>query len=201
MIVADGSSGGDAGIETLPARIAIETTVNGRPIALEIEPWESLASALRDRLGMTGTKVSCDVQACGACTVLVDGLPRSACTFLAYETRGRNVLTVEGLETVDGSLTAIQEAFIAESAFQCGFCTPGMLLATHALLRNEDAEDDDEIIEHMSGNLCRCTGYLPILAAVLRARQGAAGGAALDGLDARAEQPARGSPTPVGRRG
>jgi aerobic-type carbon monoxide dehydrogenase small subunit (CoxS/CutS family) len=171
--------------EALPEKITIETTVNGRSVALEIDPWESLASALRDRLGMTGTKVSCDVQACGACTVLVDGLPRSACTYLAYETRGREVLTVEGLETVDGSLTAIQDAFIAESAFQCGFCTPGMLLATHALLTNQDADDDDEIIEHMSGNLCRCTGYLPILAAVLRARDAKAGGAAIDGLASR----------------
>jgi aerobic-type carbon monoxide dehydrogenase small subunit (CoxS/CutS family) len=172
----------DSRADGLPDKIAIETTVNGRPVSLEIDPWESLASALRDRLGMTGTKVSCDVQACGACTVLVDGLPRSACTFLAYEVRGRHVLTVEGLETVDGSLTAIQEAFIAESAFQCGFCTPGMLLATHALLTNEDAEEDDAIIEHMSGNLCRCTGYLPILAAVLRARAAKAAGAPIDGL-------------------
>ena len=171
--------------EALPAKIAIETTVNGRTVTLEIDPWESLASALRDRLGMTGTKVSCDVQACGACTVLVDGLPRSACTYLAYETRGRQVVTVEGLETVDGSLTAIQDAFIAESAFQCGFCTPGMLLATHALLMNQDANEDDEIIEHMSGNLCRCTGYLPILAAVLRAREAKAGGAPIDGLASR----------------
>jgi aerobic-type carbon monoxide dehydrogenase small subunit (CoxS/CutS family) len=151
---------------------------------------------------MTGTKVSCDVQACGACTVLVDGLPRSACTYLAYEARGRQVLTVEGLETIDGSLTAVQEAFIAESAFQCGFCTPGMLLATHALLTNEDAGDDDQIIEHMSGNLCRCTGYLPILAAVLRARQAAADGAPIDGLDDRvAPTLSHGSPTLSGRRG
>jgi aerobic-type carbon monoxide dehydrogenase small subunit (CoxS/CutS family) len=179
--VADGA---DAAT-TLPEKIAIATTVNGRAVSLEIDPWESLASALRDRLGMTGTKVSCDVQACGACTVLVDGLPRSACTFLAYEARGRDVLTVEGLERVDGSLTAIQEAFIAESAFQCGFCTPGMLLATHALLTNEDADEDDAIIEHMSGNLCRCTGYLPILAAVLRARDAKAHGSPIDGLASR----------------
>ena len=181
--------------------MTIETTVNGRPVALEIDPWESLATALRERLGMTGTKVSCDVQACGACTVLVDGLPRSACTYLAYETRGRDVLTVEGLETVDGSLTAIQDAFIVESAFQCGFCTPGMLLATHALLTNEDAEDDDAIVEHMSGNLCRCTGYLPILAAVLRARKAAADGAAIDGSgNGDALINSSGSPTPPARR-
>ena len=186
--MADGPGTGRAtaaASSSLPERISIETTVNGRPVSLEIDPWESLATTLRERLGMTGTKVSCDVQACGACTVLVDGLPRSACTYLAYEARGREVLTVEGLETVDGSLTAIQEAFIAESAFQCGFCTPGMLLATHALLTNEDDADDDAIIEHMSGNLCRCTGYLPILAAVLRARAEKAAGAPIDGLASR----------------
>ena len=141
---------------------------------MEVDPWESLSTTLRSGLGLNGTKISCDVQACGACTVLVDGLPRSSCTFLAYEARGRQVLTVEGLELPDGTLSAVQEAFIAESAFQCGFCTPGMLLATHALINSEDADDDDEVIEHMSGNLCRCTGYLPIVAAVLRARNAAA---------------------------
>jgi aerobic-type carbon monoxide dehydrogenase small subunit (CoxS/CutS family) len=187
--------------ERLPEPITIETTINGRPVTVEIDPWEALATTLRSRLGLTGTKVSCDVQACGACTVLVDGLPRSACTFLAYEARGREVLTVEGLETPDGSLTAIQEAFIAESAFQCGFCTPGMLLATHALLANEDAQDDDAIVEQMTGNLCRCTGYLPILAAVLRARKAAAAGAPIDGLAARLAAPAGPAATPPpGRR-
>jgi aerobic-type carbon monoxide dehydrogenase small subunit (CoxS/CutS family) len=186
--------------ETLPDKITVETTVNGRRVSLEIDPWESLASALRDRLGLTGTKVSCDVQACGACTVLVDGLPRSACTSLAYEARGREVLTVEGLEKADGTLTAIQEAFIAESAFQCGFCTPGMLLATHALLTNEDADDDDAIVEHMTGNLCRCTGYLPILAAVLRARQAKAHGSPIDGVDSRALSPAGKAAAPPPRR-
>jgi aerobic-type carbon monoxide dehydrogenase small subunit (CoxS/CutS family) len=160
----------------LPERMAIEITLNGRPVSVEIDPWESLATTLRSRLGLTGTKVSCDVQACGACTVLVDGLPRSSCTFLAYEARGRDVLTVEGLESADGTLSAIQEAFVADSAFQCGFCTPGMLLATHALLANEDAQDDDEVIAHLSGNLCRCTGYLPIVAAVVRARRAVAAG-------------------------
>jgi len=163
-----------AGPDALPEKIAIEMTVNGRPVVLEVDPWESLATTLRTRLGLTGTKISCDVQACGACTVLVDGLSRSSCTYLAYEARGREVLTVEGLESADGTLSPIQEAFIADSAFQCGFCTPGMLLATHALINGEDADDDDEVIGHMSGNLCRCTGYLPIVAAVLRARKAAA---------------------------
>ncbi len=152
--------------------IAVVMTVNRTEVSVEVEPSESLSYTLRNRLGLTGTKLSCDVQACGACTVLVDGLPRSSCTFLTYEARGREVLTVEGL-AVDGVLHPVQEAFIAESAFQCGFCTPGMLLTAHAYLANEaeaDADDDD-LIEHMSGNLCRCTGYLPIVAAILRAQK------------------------------
>lgn len=158
----------------LPEKITIQMTVNGRPVAVEADPWEALSHTLRTRLGLTGTKISCDVQACGACTVLVDGLPRSSCTYLAYEAQGREVLTVEGLETADGSLSPIQQAFIDQSGFQCGFCTPGMLLATHALITSEDADDDDAVIEHMSGNLCRCTGYVPIVAAVLQARKAAA---------------------------
>jgi aerobic-type carbon monoxide dehydrogenase small subunit (CoxS/CutS family) len=159
--------------------ITVALTVNGTEVSVEVAPSESLASTLRWRLGLTGTKVSCDVQACGACTVLVEGLPRSACTYLTYEARGREVTTVEGLAT-DGALNAIQEAFIAETAFQCGFCTPGMLLTAHAYLKSEaeaDADDED-LIEHMSGNLCRCTGYIPIVAAILRARKAAAGASA-----------------------
>jgi aerobic-type carbon monoxide dehydrogenase small subunit (CoxS/CutS family) len=152
--------------------ITVTMTVNRAEVSVEVEPSESLSSTLRGRLGLTGTKVSCDVQACGACTVLVDGLPRSSCTYLTYEAGGRDVLTVEGLAT-DGVLAPIQEAFIAESAFQCGFCTPGMLLTAHAYLANRGAAevDDDDLIEHMSGNLCRCTGYLPIVAAILRAQK------------------------------
>jgi len=152
--------------------IAVTMTVNRAEVSVEVAPSESLSYTLRNRLGLTGTKLSCDVQACGACTVLVDGLPRSSCTYLTYEARDLEVLTVEGL-AVDGVLNLIQDAFIVESAFQCGFCTPGMLLTAHAYLADEaeaDADDDD-LIEHMSGNLCRCTGYLPIVAAMLRARK------------------------------
>ncbi|MCC6176989.1 MAG: (2Fe-2S)-binding protein [Chloroflexi bacterium] len=152
------------------ATIEITTRVNGREQSLEIEPRETLAEVLRDRLGLTGTKVSCDVQVCGACTVLVDGLPVSACTYLAYETRGRNVLTVEGLAPSSGDLHPIQQAFIDENAFQCGFCTPGFLLAAKSLLDNHPAATDEEIVEYLEGNLCRCTGYKPILAAVKRAQ-------------------------------
>ncbi len=150
--------------------ITLVTRVNGREHTLRIEPRASLAEVLRDTLGLTGTKVSCDVQVCGACTVLVDGLPVSACTFLAYETRGRDVLTVEGLAPSASQLHVLQQAFVDESAFQCGFCTPGMLLAAKSLLDHNPAATDREIAEYMEGNLCRCTGYKPIVAAIRRAR-------------------------------
>jgi aerobic-type carbon monoxide dehydrogenase small subunit (CoxS/CutS family) len=158
-------------IDERPAPITVAMTVNGSPATVEIEPWESLASVLRGRLGLTGTKVSCDVQVCGACTVLVDGLPRSACTFLAYEARDRDVLTVEGLAASETDLNPIQRAFLETSAFQCGFCTGGMLVSAQAYLETDDDQSDEALLEHMSGNLCRCTGYLPIVAAILRARQ------------------------------
>jgi carbon-monoxide dehydrogenase small subunit len=158
--------------------LSLAMTVNGAPVTVDVEPSEPLAYTLRERLRLTGTKVSCDVQACGACTVLVDGLPRSACTFLAYEARDRAVVTVEGLAASADALHPVQQAFIDESAFQCGYCTSGMLVAARALLANEPDADDDELIEHLSGNLCRCTGYLSIVAAVLRARAALASDAA-----------------------
>ena len=108
--------------------------LNGRPVETEYEHQETLAEVLRERMNLTGTKISCEVQVCGACTVLVDGLPVSSCTLLAYEARGRSVVTIEGLAKPDGALHPIQQAFIDEFAFQCGFCTPGMILAAKALL-------------------------------------------------------------------
>src|SRR5919197_5119482 len=145
--------------------------LNGKPWQVDCEPQETLAELLRERLNLTGTKVSCEVQVCGACTVLVNGLPVSACTQLAYEVRGKNVLTIEGLEKADGTLDPIQQAFIDEFAFQCGFCTPGMILATKALLDENPKPTRDEIIHHMDGNICRCTGYVPIVAAIERAAE------------------------------
>ena len=149
----------------------LETCVNGRPVRLEIEPQETLAEVLRERLHLTGTKVSCDVQVCGACTVLVDGLPVSACTYLAYETRGRDVLTIEGLAGSSQELHPLQAAFVEENAFQCGFCTPGMILAAKSLLDEHAQATEDEIIAYMEGNICRCTGYRPIVAAIQRAQE------------------------------
>ncbi|MGZ8520602.1 MAG: (2Fe-2S)-binding protein, partial [Candidatus Binatia bacterium] len=113
--------------------IPVSFTVNGRLQEIEVEPNELLLDVVRDRLGLTGAKRSCDVQVCGACTLLVDGRPVSACTTLAFEVRGRSVLTIEGLAD-DGKLHPLQEAFIEHGGFQCGFCTPGMLLASKALL-------------------------------------------------------------------
>ncbi|HWP56668.1 MAG TPA: (2Fe-2S)-binding protein [Candidatus Acidoferrales bacterium] len=147
----------------------IQFQLNGKPTEVEFEPQETLAEVLRDRLNLTGTKVSCEVQVCGACTVLVDGLPVSACTLLAYEARNRDVLTIEGLARPNGTLHPIQQAFIDEFAFQCGYCTPGMILASKALLDENPAPSEAEIKEYMDGNICRCTGYVPIIKAIQRA--------------------------------
>ena len=147
----------------------IQITLNGQPRELEIEPQETLAQVLRERCGLTGLKISCEVQVCGVCTVLVDGLPVSACTLLAYEARNRSVETIEGLTSAEGELHPLQQAFIDEFAFQCGFCTPGMILSAKAFLEQKQEVDEQELIAFMDGNICRCTGYLPILRAVKRA--------------------------------
>ncbi|MGZ9159753.1 MAG: (2Fe-2S)-binding protein [Candidatus Limnocylindrales bacterium] len=152
----------------MPDTIELAFEVNGRAQELPIEPRELLADVLRQRLGLTGLKVSCDIQVCGACTVLVDGLAVSACTYLAADAEGRAVTTVEGL-AVDGQLTRIQQAFIDEAAFQCGFCTPGMVMAATALLADNPTPTRAEAVAGIEGNLCRCTGYLPIIDAVLAA--------------------------------
>ena len=144
-------------------------TVNGQAVALAIRPEELLLDVLRDRLGLRGAKRSCDVQVCGACTVLLDGLPVSSCSLLAYEARGRTVVTIEGLAEGE-RLHPLQESFITESAVQCGYCTPGMILAAKALLDERPEATDAEIREHLRGNICRCTGYTNILNAVPGAR-------------------------------
>ena len=154
-------------------RLALETTVNGRPLSLRVVPEALLLDVLRDDLGLTGSKRSCEVQVCGACTVLLDGRPVSACSVLAYEARGRQVLTVEGLAAGD-RLHPVQEAFLAAAAFQCGYCTPGMIMAVKALLDEMPAATAEEIREYLRGNICRCTGYLAILEAVSAAQRVAA---------------------------
>jgi aerobic carbon-monoxide dehydrogenase small subunit len=149
----------------------IQFVLNGKNSQVDCEPQETLAEVLRNTLNLNGTKVSCEVQVCGACTVLVDGVPVSACTYLAYEPRGKNVITIEGLEKPDGTLHPLQQAFIDEFAFQCGYCTPGMIMSAKALLDENPKPTREDIIHHMDGNICRCTGYVPIVAAIQRAAE------------------------------
>ena len=152
----------------MPETMELATTINDRERSLRIEPRETLGEVLRDRLGLTGTKISCDAQVCGACTVLVDDLAVSACTYLAIDAESRTVRTVEGLAT-DGQLSPLQQAFIDYAGFQCGFCTPGMLMTATALLEENPDPSRDEVIHALEGNLCRCTGYAQIIDAVLAA--------------------------------
>ena len=161
------------------ATIRIELTVNGREVSLEIQPNLMLLDLLRDRLSLKGAKRSCDLQVCGACTSLVDGKAVSSCTYLAYEARGADVLTIEGL--ADGNtLHPMQQAFIDNGAFQCGFCTPGMILAAKSLLDETARPSEEKVKEYMEGNICRCTGYRKILEAILDAA-GRSGGAPVRG--------------------
>src|SRR3954464_4899959 len=150
--------------------IELTMTVNGRPVALTVEPRAILLDILRDRLGLTGAKRSCDAQVCGACTVLVDGVPTSSCCTLAYEASGRSVETIEGLSR-KGGLHPIQKAFVDRAAIQCGFCTPGFVLATKALLAETPHPTRGEIEHYLNGHLCRCTGYWNILEAVADAAE------------------------------
>jgi len=146
--------------------------LNGEEISVEIEHRHTLAEMLTRKLRLTGTKISCEAEVCGSCTVLVDGLPVSSCTYLAYEVRGKNVTTIEGLEDETGRLHPLQQAFIDEFAFQCGYCTSGMILAAKALLDEVPQPTDEQIVAYMDGNLCRCTGYLPIIKAIRAAAHG-----------------------------
>ena len=143
----------------------LELQVNGGPVVREIEPQELLLDVLRDRLGLTGAKRSCDTQVCGACTVLVDGRPVSSCCFLAADAEGHEVLTIEGLAE-QPEFGRLEDAFTRHAALQCGFCTPGMLLTVAALLETGELTSVEEIKHGLAGNLCRCTGYRGILDAV-----------------------------------
>lgn len=146
----------------------IEFTLNGRRRRLQVEPNQLLLSLLRDYLHLTGTKYGCGIGECGACTVLLDGEPILSCLTLAAEVEGREVATIEGI-TEGGSLDDVQEAFLEEGAVQCGFCTPGFIMAAEALLKENPNPSEEEIREYLKGNLCRCTGYVNIVKAVRRA--------------------------------
>jgi aerobic carbon-monoxide dehydrogenase small subunit len=143
----------------------INLTVNGEPRSAEAEPRTLLVHFLREQLGLTGTHWGCDTTNCGACVVLVDGEPVKSCTMLAAMAEGHEVRTVEGLER-DGALDPVQQGFIEEHGLQCGFCTPGMMLTARALLDRDPDPTDDEIRVAISGQICRCTGYKNIIAAV-----------------------------------
>jgi len=154
----------------LQTETTVDTTVNGHPVTRTVEARRMLLDFIRDDLGLKGAKRSCDSQVCGACTVLIDGLPVSSCCTLAYEATGKQITTIEGLSQ-NGALDPVQEAFIEESAIQCGFCTPGMILAAKVLLEENPAPTREEIEQNLSSNLCRCTGYWNIIDAVERAAQ------------------------------
>jgi aerobic-type carbon monoxide dehydrogenase small subunit (CoxS/CutS family) len=145
--------------------VEIALSVNRREVIRDVAPQELLLDFLRDSLGLTGAKRSCDVQVCGACTVLVDGLPVSSCCFLAAQADGSEVTTIEGLAERP-EFERLEEAFTRHAALQCGFCTPGMLLTVSALLESGELDSQDEIKRCLAGNLCRCTGYRGILEAV-----------------------------------
>jgi carbon-monoxide dehydrogenase small subunit len=143
----------------------VSITVNGQPHRADIEPRLLLVHFIRETLGLTGTHIGCDTTHCGACTVLLDGTPVKSCTVFAVQANGREVTTVEGLE-VDGQLHPVQEGFIHEHGLQCGYCTPGMLMTSVAFLKENGTPTEDGIRRAISGNLCRCTGYVNIVKAV-----------------------------------
>lgn len=146
----------------------IACTINGKATTLACPANELLVDTLRERLGLTGTKRSCDIQVCGACSVLLDGLSVSACTTLTAELDGRHLTTVEGL--ADGEvLSPVQQAFVDLGAVQCGYCTPGMVISVHALALDHPGADEETIREYLSGTICRCTGYVRILEVARRA--------------------------------
>jgi aerobic carbon-monoxide dehydrogenase small subunit len=148
---------------------AIVLEVNGEKERVHIEPWWNLARVLRQELGLIGVKAGCEEGDCGTCTVLVDGKAVKSCLMLAMKARGKAITTIEGLQKGDGRLHPIQQAFIDHFASQCGYCTPGMILAAKALLDVNPRPTEDEVKRWLSGNLCRCTGYVKIVEAVMAA--------------------------------
>jgi carbon-monoxide dehydrogenase small subunit len=155
----------------------VQVTINGEKREAEVEPRFLLVHLIRDVLRLTGTHIGCDTTHCGACTVLLDGRPVKSCTVLAVQAHGKEIMTVEGLEQ-DGKLHAVQEGFWQEHGLQCGFCTPGMLMTSYAFLKKNPKPTEDEIRWAISGNLCRCTGYVNIVKSIeyaaAKLRQGGA---------------------------
>jgi carbon-monoxide dehydrogenase small subunit len=144
----------------------IELLVNGEPYDIEVDVHRTLLEVLRENLGLTGTKKGCDEGNCGACTVLMNGKPVTSCLVLAIEAHGKEIVTIEGL-AVDGKLHPVQEAFVQHGAIQCGFCTPGMVLTAKAFIDNNPKPSEEEVRKAIEGNICRCTGYVKIVEAIM----------------------------------
>ena len=156
-------------------KMVLETTINGEETELLVQPYATLLEALRETAGLTGAKEGCGTGDCGACTVQVDGKPVASCLMLAMQVRGRNVRTVEGLVSEDGALHPVQAAFVKHGVPQCGFCIPGMIVSATALLEASPAPSEAEIRLGIAGNLCRCTGYTKMVAAISEAATELAG--------------------------
>ena len=154
----------------------VQLSINGDKHEADVEPRLLLVHLLRENLRLTGTHIGCDTTHCGACTVLMDGRPVKSCTVFAVQAHGRQLMTVEGLEQ-DGKLHPLQESFMSEHGLQCGYCTPGMLMTSFAFLQKNGTPSEDEVRTAISGNLCRCTGYVNIVKAVQHAAAAIAGGA------------------------
>ena len=148
----------------------IELKINGETFHVEVEPHETLLDVIRGRVGLTGTKKGCETGQCGACTIIVEGKAVNACLILAVEAHGREIVTVEGLAK-DRQLHPLQQAFVEEGAVQCGYCTPGMLLSAKALLDENPRPTQRQVKEAIAGNLCRCTGYVKIVKAIMTAAE------------------------------
>jgi len=154
----------------------VQLSINGEKHEADVEPRLLLVHLIRENLRLTGTHIGCDTTHCGACTVLMDGRPVKSCTVFAVQANGRQLMTVEGLEQ-DGKLHPLQESFMSEHGLQCGYCTPGMLMTGYAFLQKNPRPSEDEVRMAISGNLCRCTGYVNIVKAVQHAAVKLQGGA------------------------
>ncbi|WP_419873237.1 (2Fe-2S)-binding protein [Candidatus Pristimantibacillus sp. PTI5] len=156
--------------EPVQTPFALQCIINGSDQTMETEASARLLTLIRDELGLTGTKRSCEIGRCGACMVLMDGKAVNSCLTMAYQCSGKSITTIEGI--AEGGIDPIQQAFLEEGGFQCGYCTPGMIVTVKALLDGHPNPSDDEIAEALSGNICRCTGYGGIWRAVKRAMEG-----------------------------
>ncbi|MBC7219297.1 MAG: (2Fe-2S)-binding protein [Hadesarchaea archaeon] len=149
-------------------KIRVKLNVNGKEYEVEVKPHWTLLQVIRDQLGLTGTKYGCGTGECGACTVIIDGKPMTSCLVLAASAEGRKIVTIEGISNGD-RLHPLQEAFIEEGAIQCGYCTPGMILTAKAFLERNPNPTEEDVRRAIDGNLCRCTGYVKIVRAILKA--------------------------------